>query len=357
VKYKYNWWVILAYGFLVSGARLDAQANSDFMAYPRDYLSLKEFTKTNRQLSFNRLPGITPDYRLGPGDVLMIDVAGHPQLQQNVKISATGDITMPLLGSIRAADLTSAELEAKVQSLLQTRQLVLNPEVLVFIMEYFAKRIYILGQVDRPGEYTMSQPLTVMDAIMLAGGLDLPADNFGYLHRRISTEPNTPKPALAQLEASPQLAGAGTEVRRVDLGPLKEGGLLADNAPLKAGDVFVVPRRKIDLFYVIGDVRGPGPYEVPVGTKMNVSQAISRAGGPMPTATLSGGMLVRSDETGKRSEMNVDFLAILRGKQPDIELNPNDVVFIPGSNSKTITLGLLSNIPAMVHRGIIFAPR
>jgi polysaccharide export outer membrane protein len=223
--------------------------------------------------------------------------------------------------------------------------------VLVYITQYHSKRIYILGEVDRPGEYAMSQPLTLMDAIILAGGLDLPAARYGYLHRPLKT--GNIGPPMPNTLREPEVARPGTEVFRVDLQPLKEGGVLAQNIALKAGDVFVVPKRKMEVFYVIGEVKGPGSYEIPIGSRLLVSQAISASGGPVATAKASKGLLVRTDADGNRTEIKIDYLAILHGQQPDVELRGNDIVFIPGSQIKTIAFGLLGTIPTMARRGVV----
>jgi protein involved in polysaccharide export with SLBB domain len=78
-----------------------AQENSDFIAYPKDYTSMTQFAKMDRQLAFNRLPGLSADYRIGPGDVLRIEVLG--EIQEGVKVTGEGDITLPLIGPIPVA--------------------------------------------------------------------------------------------------------------------------------------------------------------------------------------------------------------------------------------------------------------
>ncbi|MBN2318335.1 MAG: polysaccharide export protein, partial [Acidobacteria bacterium] len=134
---------------------------------------------------FMRLPGISPDYMLGAGDVIKVDVVGNEMLSQAFKISNTGHINFLLLGDIKAAGLTAEELEKDIADRLRAAKLVNDPEVLVYIESYEAKPIYVVGEVDTPGEFVMSQQLTLMDAIFLAGGLDYTAARYGYLHRRV----------------------------------------------------------------------------------------------------------------------------------------------------------------------------
>ncbi len=228
--------------------------------------------------------------------------------------------------------------------------LIKDPEVLVYIAEYRAKPIYILGQVDRPGQYIMSQQLTLMDAILLAGGLDFTAGRYGYLHRLISEADDSEEAAPAVIKGGGAIGAPQTTVTRIDLQPAKEGGVISPNPDMRRGDTFFVPERKVETFFVVGDVLNAGSFEIPAENKIKVAQAISQAGGPSKTAKLSEGLLVRYDKAGSRKEMAVDSGAILRGDQPDIFVQANDVIFIPGSNAKTVGYGLLNVVRDYTER-------
>jgi protein involved in polysaccharide export with SLBB domain len=151
---------------------------------------------------------------------------------------------------------------------------------------------------------------------------------------------------------NPDVAAPGTRVIRVDLEPFKTGGVIEPNLLMEAGDVFVVPRRNIQYFYVVGDVVRPGAHEAILGKPIPASQAISFAGGPSKTAKMSKGLLVRYDANGQRRESKVDYSAILRGKAKDFDVLPNDIIFIPGSNAKSLGYGLLGIIPESVRAGV-----
>jgi protein involved in polysaccharide export with SLBB domain len=147
-------------------------------------------------------------------------------------------------------------------------------------------------------------------------------------------------------------ATPGREIIQIDLKPLKEGGLLNPDIPLRPGDFIFVPTRKIEPFYVIGDVKNPGGYEIPKPAERIImaSQAIARAGGPTATAKTEKGILIRYGEDGTRVEKKVDFAAILRGKQDDFQIRPKDIIFIPGSKAKTLGYGLLGIVPQTIER-------
>ncbi len=320
---------------------------------PHNILPSGEISQTTETAPFLRIPKLSSDYLLGEGDRLDIKIVGGGGLNdslQSFTISNSGEISIPYLGPVQAAGLTSGQLEEKVSSLFTEKQLLKQADVLVYITDYKAKPFFITGEVDNPGEYIMSQDLTLMEGILMAGGIDPGADSFGYLHRRKSRgEPNL-EPARAA--RNPSVGEPGVEVIKIDLRPLKKGGVPNPDILLRKGDVLVIPKSRDMRFYVVGDVRSPGAVEIPPPPEraIMVSQAIAQVGGPSKTAKMSQGMLIRYNEKdGSREEKKVDFAAILKGKQPDFEIRPNDIIFIPGSNVKTLGYGLLGAVPGAVQ--------
>ena len=304
---------------------------------------------------------------------------GASAMNQNAKVSGSGMIAVPLVGEIRAAELTALQLEEAIAGKLRDLKLIEHPEVLVNITAYESKQIYVFGCVDRPGLYQMSQELRVMDAIFMAGGIDPNAGKYGYIHRKVSELgpgwPNWPQrtavpvaapvdertgnvrmpsprdiattPAARQLVERPETAYPGTEVLRFDIENARKGGVIEPNILLKAGDVVVISEETRDAFYVIGDVRNAAAVQMPGPSyrKVYVSQAVAWAGGPLRTAKTSEGVLIRVRPDGVREEFKFDFNAVIQGKQADIEVRANDVLFIPGSTSKTLAYAILGILP------------
>ncbi len=160
---------------------------SDYMAYPKNMSTDGTLLRTDRlELTFARWPGLSADYKLGPGDELEIQVFGASAMNQVAKVSGSGMINVPLVGEIRAAESTALQLEEAIAGRLRDLKLVERPEVLVYITAYESKQIYVFGCVDRPGLYQMSQDLRVMDAIFMAGGIDPNAGKYGYVHRKVA---------------------------------------------------------------------------------------------------------------------------------------------------------------------------
>lgn len=289
------------------------------------------------------------DYRIGPGDLLDLTFFGIDELNQSIRVSNSGKIHVPHLGVMLVDGVTPIELEAKLAKELQDRKLVKNALVQVIITEFRAQPFYILGEVDMPGQYVMTDQTYLVDAITMAGGLGISASRWGYLYRRNETS------ALREFggEEATGSQMAAFEIFKIDLRSLVEGDSPELDLTLRGGDFLYVPEKKPQFFYVVGDVFGAGGYELPEDGLLLATQALSTAGGPTRTAKISEGILVRFAEDGSRQEIAVDFNAILRGKKADFPIRHNDVIFVPGSAAKTIGYGLLGMIPGMTHGAIV----
>ena len=114
-------------------------------------------------------PSITEEYRLGAGDKLRIEVYKDAQLSQSVQVRPDGKITLPLIGDLDATNRTPIELrDAITQSL---KDYMTNPVVTVIVVEATAATAYVMGEVNHPGSVNLQAPLTVLQALALAGGL------------------------------------------------------------------------------------------------------------------------------------------------------------------------------------------
>ena len=117
------------------------------------------------------------EYKLQPTDVLTISVHDHTDLYTTTRITADGYITFPLIGKVKAQGLSVRELETVIKSLLELDYLV-TAQVIVFIQEYRARQVSVIGEVNNPGKYDMpgERTITLLEAIALAGGFTKDAD-------------------------------------------------------------------------------------------------------------------------------------------------------------------------------------
>jgi len=112
--------------------------------------------------------GDPSDYRLVAGDKLRIEVYKDPMLSQSLQIRPDGKITLPLIGDVLAAGATPIELTAVITQRL--REYVTAPSVTVIVSESVAPTIYVMGEVNSPGAKPMPTPITVVQALAVAGG-------------------------------------------------------------------------------------------------------------------------------------------------------------------------------------------
>lgn len=109
------------------------------------------------------------EYVIGPDDILSVNVWKEPEISRNLPVRPDGNISLPLVGDLMASGRTPVQLQNEIRQQLVTY--LSNPEVTVVVQEAKSHKFNIVGEVDKPGSYVMSGPMTVLDAIALAGGL------------------------------------------------------------------------------------------------------------------------------------------------------------------------------------------
>jgi polysaccharide biosynthesis/export protein len=108
------------------------------------------------------------DYRLTVGDKLRVEVYKDPQLSQSLQVRPDGKITLPLIGDMSAAGLTSLELRDQIATAL--KEYVTNPVVTVIVVETVPPVVYVMGEVSNPGSVPLNGPMSVLQALAMAGG-------------------------------------------------------------------------------------------------------------------------------------------------------------------------------------------
>ena len=107
-------------------------------------------------------------YTLGVGDQVRVIIVGGEQQTGDFRVNDAGDIAMPLLGAVRAAGLTTAQLERRIAQGLRDKGLFRDPSVAVEVLAY--RPVFILGEVSKPGEYPYQPGMTLLTAVSVAGG-------------------------------------------------------------------------------------------------------------------------------------------------------------------------------------------
>ena len=140
------------------------------------------------------------NYRLGAGDKMKITVYGEQDLSGEFLVTANGHVQFPLLGEIQAADLTAQELAKSLTAALGAKYL-RDPRVSIEIQNY--RPFYIIGEVNKPGEYPYESGLSLHGAVALAGGYTYRAKESAVYIRRMGSEAETSVPVTGQLKIYP----------------------------------------------------------------------------------------------------------------------------------------------------------
>ena len=120
------------------------------------------------------------DYRVGPQDLLEISVFQIPDLNRTVRVNASGQISLPLIGVVQAGGLTIQELENTIAKSLETKYLQ-NPQVTAFVKEFTSQRVTLEGAITHPGIYPLTGRTSLLQAIALGGGVTNLADLRGVI--------------------------------------------------------------------------------------------------------------------------------------------------------------------------------
>ena len=165
------------------GAQSAPNAHSDaVVSLPASKDKVTKPTAPSQNLSANAVPA-DADFVIGPDDVLGINVWREPEMSRSVPVRPDGKISLPLLGEFEASGLTPRQLQAKLAKQLAT--LVSNPEVTVIVEQIKSQKFNIVGEVGHPGSFPLSKPMTVLDAVAVAGGLkDFAKPKKMYVLRR-----------------------------------------------------------------------------------------------------------------------------------------------------------------------------
>ena len=254
-------------------------------------------------------PGpLKSDYVIGKEDLLELGVFEQPDLTRTVRVSGDGTISLPLLGIVPLAGLSTKQAEEKLRDLLSDKYLT-DPQVWVFVKVAKSRKVSVVGAVEKPGSIEMLGDRTLLEAISEAGGLTHQAGRDLYVLR-------------------PDASGAATRID-IDLDDLMINGNPVLNIALSPGDVINIPIDRVLHVYVDGAVRKPGEVEYKSSRPLNLLQAIAAAGGLSERASQKGVVVIRTKSGGAQEMIKVDLKAVRKGKQDNFELENGDSIYVP----------------------------
>jgi polysaccharide export outer membrane protein len=290
---------------------------------------------------------IGPNYVMGPEDVLSLTVFDVPELRNLVvRVANDGTISLPLLGRVKAAGLTTEQLRHVLEEKWGETYLQ-SPQVTVFIKQFRAKPVSLIGAVEKPGLYPLTAPRNLIEVLSLAGGLG--KKSSGAAGR---TAYVTRAGGFGDLKLAPGMRLVAPDKLEIDIHRLLYSKDDTLNIPIKPLDVISVT--KAPVIYVVGEVKKAGGFIVEDREKITVLQALALAEGLYGNPSKNHAQLIRSEPEGSPKQIPLNLGKILKGKAPDVEMAANDILFVPSSTGKLVLKQATSSAIATVSGLIIW---
>jgi polysaccharide export outer membrane protein len=176
--------------------------------------------------------GAPDNYVLGPGDQIEINVFGEPDLTRTVTIKPDGVVALPLVGGVSAAGKTAAQLETELTKLYS--KYLRAPSVSVLVRQFQMNHIYVMGEVSKPGRYDLTDRMTILDALTLAGGSTEKGNLDGLQLVRVENG----KSKAIPIKANQMIQGKND----------------SQNLKLQNGDLVYIPRRGMNLMDILNSI-------------------------------------------------------------------------------------------------------
>lgn len=264
-----------------------------------------------------------PVQKIGVNDLIAISVYDAPELTRTVRVGGEGFVRLPLLKQrIKAEGLLPSELEDQLAEELTKEEILVNPVVAVTVVEYHSRPISVVGAVKKPLTFQAVGRTTLLDALAKAEGL---------------TEFSGSEIILTQAPKSGE-----QEVTRVPVRQLIDQAKPELNVLLEGGEEIRVPEAR--KLFVMGNVKKSGAFPVKEEADTSLLKALAMAEGLVPFASKMAYIYRPDPETGYKKEIPVMLQQILDRKQPDVSLLADDILYVPDSRGKRLTIETLEKV-------------
>jgi len=276
------------------------------------------------------------DYIVGPEDALQITVLESDKLSTLARVDGTGEIRLLLVGNVKVSGMTTTEIAEKLTRLYKEGGYLVNPQIMVSVKDFGHQRVSVSGAVNKAGYYPLIGPRTLLEVLGMAEGLSEKAGDKVHIMRPRNVSENTPQ--------SGQRAEFNADTIVVDLPRLLLKDEVELNVQIRNGDVVFVPFAR--SAYVIGAVTKPG--NVILQENLTLSKAVSLCQGKDIRLASNYVTILRVDDSGNRQTIPFDLEQVLRGRQEDIALQPNDIVYVHESKARRFFYDLKLFMPSSI---------
>ena len=337
LKSEIRLWLLATAALGFSSCLLPAQYAGPAVAYP------SKPAGTNQSSPHSEYR----DVKIMPGDVISIQTYGVPELTTTsqtststifgvspplaagLKVGATGDVVLPYLGTVKLAGMTVSEASIYLSDALKDGGFLVDPQVSVQLVDSPTQAITVIGEVLRPAPVPAFGQIRLLDAVSACGGFT-PLASHTITIRRLGE----PDPITVQLGTDPKSADAA-------------------DIPLMAGDTVIVP--KVGSVFVVGQVKTPSAIPLSSNAPVTVLRAIAMAGGVNYGAALSKARIIRTTTDNQSIEIRLDLGKIMFGRQQDVALMSNDVLFVPTQAFKAALAAGAAGVASSALYGAVYA--
>ena len=267
---------------------------------------------------------------LAPGFLLQLEVYGVPEMSTQLRVDAEGNVTVPLIGPVAISGDTVPQAQAVLAKTFASREILKDPQVTLNVLQYPARSVSVIGEVQTPGRVALLAPEPLGDVLALAGGETIAAGNeIAVQHRGNNGE---------------------TILRHIQFAQGGDPAILRSTI-IEPGDTVLVQRAGI--VYVLGAVNRPGGYLMVNGGSLNVVEAVSLAGGETLLSSTRWAVIVRRQGDDIK-QIKVPLQKMEKGEAPTVALQVNDALYVPPSTWKSLVING-SNVLSAAAAASIYA--
>lgn len=268
---------------------------------------------------------------IAPGDLLHIQVADTPEMDEDARVTDQGVVPIVGIGDVKVAGLTPTDAANVVHDRLVDRHYLNHPEVSITVEEFATLQVAVIGEVKASGAYPIATPRPVLDVLALAGGLTPEANRHILIERK------------------------GDQQHPLDYYVSNDGSqAIEQQVMVNPGDTIVVSRAGI--VYILGDVNRPGGYVMSNNeSQLTLLQGLALAGGVTRAAKQGHAHLIRKKPDGGFADTELSVGEIQKGKQPDLALLPGDVLYLPFSFARNLATTGAASIAASTAGAAVYA--
>jgi polysaccharide biosynthesis/export protein len=263
---------------------------------------------------------LRPNYVLQIGDQIVVRAQEVEELTDRpFRIEDDGMINLPLVGRVKAAELTVEGLEAVIAQAL--RALVVNPQVTVTVTQFKSDPVFVIGAFRSPGIYPLTGRKTLLELLTAVGGIS------PYSSRRIRI---TRRMEAGKIPLDSAIVSADGKTSSVDINiqSLQTTVNPAEDLNLEAYDI--ISAERAEMIFTTGAVVRIGGIELGEREQLSMMQALALSGGLQPNANSAKAVVYRAVlDTNRRAAIPVNIRKLMSGEANDFPLLPNDVLFVP----------------------------